>query len=125
VVADGGGGIEQAAQGQQPRRPRFPPGGDKEDEGELAKFGEGDAGVDAEDLRDPALDDVGFNVGAVEAEVDEGGNDVGGGAYEEDEELGPIGAGELARMVEEAGEFGLAGEDGHRVLITSLLCRQT
>ena len=69
MIADGGGGVEQATKCEEPGCPGPPPRGDEEDEAELHELGDGNACANADDLRDPALDDVGLDVGAVEAEV--------------------------------------------------------
>ena len=50
MIADGGGGVEQAAEREEPGRPGPPPRGDEDHEAELHELGDGNAGANANDL---------------------------------------------------------------------------
>ena len=113
MVAEGGEGVEGGAGPEDPEAPGAPPGGDEEDEGELNEFGGGDAEGDAEDFGDEALDEMEFDLRAVELHVAERGEGVGGGGGAENEQGGPVGEEEYLRAEAEDAEVGAAGEDVH------------
>ena len=119
MVAEGGEGVEGGAGPEDPEAPGAPPGGDEEDEGELNEFGGGDAEGDAEDFGDEALDEMEFDLRAVELHVAERGEGVGGGGGAENEQGGPVGEEEYLRAEAEDAEIGAAGENVHGLLLLS------
>ncbi len=111
MIAERGGGVEGAADEEDPARPGAPPRGDEDDEAELDELGEGDAEGGAEVFEKQALDRMGFDVGAELADVLVGRDGVEDGADDQECKGITVALQERARVLLEGGEFGVAGNE--------------